>query len=68
MQTRRCTTNHITVCVPNKSLSQSVVPIEDVDIKANRDEQLCLVSQSGVRSLGPTEDRQTNENNSSTKE
>lgn len=54
----RCKTKHPTVCVPNKCLSQSVVPVKDIDIKANRDEQLGLVSESGVRSLGPTEESQ----------
>jgi hypothetical protein len=60
----RCKSNHPTVCVPNKRLSQSVVPIKDIDIKANRDEQLGLVSQSGVRSLGPIEESQLGEQTS----
>ena len=54
----RCKTNEPTVCVPNKCLSKSVVSVKDIDIKANRDEQLGLVSQSRVRSLGPTKESQ----------
>jgi hypothetical protein len=45
----------LTVRVPDKRFSQSVVPVKDIDIQANGDEQLGLVNQSGVSSLGPTD-------------